>query len=54
MGLIASPRSWLFCAFLLTILSGAGAEAAPLTPAQALDYTRAGDLHFSPDGGKLA
>lgn len=28
--------------------------AAPLTPTQALSYTRVGDLHFSADGAKLA
>jgi dipeptidyl aminopeptidase/acylaminoacyl peptidase len=28
--------------------------AAPMTPAQALDYRRIGDLHFSPDGSRLA
>ena len=26
----------------------------PMTPAEALAYSRAGDLHFSPDGSKLA
>src|ERR1700683_1416350 len=30
-----------------------GAEQ-PLTPTQALAYVRIGDLHFSPDGAKLA
>jgi len=43
----------LFLAAMLTILSAAAARAA-LTPTQVLDYTQAGDLHFSPDGKKLA
>ncbi|MBS0274177.1 MAG: S9 family peptidase [Proteobacteria bacterium] len=43
----------VFLALMLTILSGASALAA-FTPAQVLNYTRAGDLHVSPDGKKLA
>ena len=42
---------------LLTLFLASGiraAEAAAFTPAQALDFTRAGDLHLSPDGKKLA
>jgi dipeptidyl aminopeptidase/acylaminoacyl peptidase len=35
------------------VAAPAGA-AAPMTPAQALDYRRIGDLHFSPDGSQLA
>lgn len=48
-----SLASRLFLALSLSVLSGADAPAA-FTPAQALDYMQAGDLHFSPDGGKLA
>lgn len=44
----------LGCAALLTLYSaGCDAEQA-LTPAQALNYVRIGDLHFSPDGATLA
>ena len=42
---------------LLTIFLASGflnCGAATLTPTQVLDYTRAGDLHLSPDGKKLA
>jgi len=49
----ASLASRIFFAITLTILSGAGARAA-FTPAQVLDYTRAGDLQFSPDAKTLA
>jgi dipeptidyl aminopeptidase/acylaminoacyl peptidase len=49
----ASLASRFFLTLLLTIVSGAAAGAA-FTPAQVLNYTRAGDLHFSPDGKKLA
>lgn len=39
----------------LLLFAGVAQGAAPaLTPAQALSYVRAGDLHFSPDGSKLA
>jgi len=31
-----------------------GVARAAMTPAQALSYVRAGDLHLSPDGSKLA
>jgi dipeptidyl aminopeptidase/acylaminoacyl peptidase len=40
-------------ALLASISSSRGAEQT-LTPAQALNYVRIGDLHFSPDGTKLA
>jgi dipeptidyl aminopeptidase/acylaminoacyl peptidase len=50
----ASLPSRFCCAFLLTLFSVSGRAETALTPAQALDYTRVGDLHFSPDGGKLA
>ena len=50
-------RAWVnsvgFVAAFVIFASVPGA-AAPLTPAQALDYVRVGDLHFSPDGTKLA
>ena len=38
---------------LLAAFPAAGADEA-LTPEEALSYIRAGDLHFSPDGSKLA
>src|SRR5580704_14149120 len=43
----------LACAALFTLFSTLSQAHSPLTPAQALDYRRAGDLHFSPDGSKL-
>ncbi|HEX3944068.1 MAG TPA: S9 family peptidase [Rhizomicrobium sp.] len=46
-----------FAGLLLTIFLASGflnCAAATLTPTQVLDYTRAADLHFSPDGRKLA
>jgi dipeptidyl aminopeptidase/acylaminoacyl peptidase len=49
----ASLALQISLALMPAALSGAEASAA-LTPAQALDYTQAGDLHFSPDGKKLA
>ena len=42
------------CIVLFTLFSTLSRAHSPLTPAQALDYSRAGDLHFSPDGTKLA
>jgi len=42
------------CAALFTLFSTLCRAEPPLTPAQALDYSRAGDLRFSPDGSKLA
>jgi dipeptidyl aminopeptidase/acylaminoacyl peptidase len=42
------------CVTLFMLFSSLCRADAPLTPAQALSYTRAGDLHFSPDGSKLA
>jgi dipeptidyl aminopeptidase/acylaminoacyl peptidase len=43
------------CGIALPALANlAPAAPQPLTPAQALSYVRAGDLHFSPDGSKLA
>jgi dipeptidyl aminopeptidase/acylaminoacyl peptidase len=39
----------------IVVLAAAPALAqTPITPAQALSYVRASDLHFSPDGSKLA
>jgi dipeptidyl aminopeptidase/acylaminoacyl peptidase len=51
----AWPRSRLplACAAVWTMFSVACHAQAALTPAQALDYRRATDLHFSPDGTKL-
>jgi dipeptidyl aminopeptidase/acylaminoacyl peptidase len=43
----------LACAVLLTVFSAASHAQTALTPAQALDYRRVTDLHFSPDGSKL-
>ena len=53
---VAKPMLRCFAGLLFTIaLTGFSGEAlAALTPEQALDYTRAGDLHLSPDGKKLA
>lgn len=42
------------CAGLTMADAPADAVSGALTPAQALSYVRAGDLHFSPDGSKLA
>jgi dipeptidyl aminopeptidase/acylaminoacyl peptidase len=42
------------CVVLFTMFSTLSRADQPLTPAQVLDYSRAGDLHFSPDGTKLA
>jgi len=53
--MISSP-SFAFrlsVAVLFTIFSGTAAQCT-FTPTQVLDYTQAGDLHFSPDGRKLA
>jgi dipeptidyl aminopeptidase/acylaminoacyl peptidase len=49
-----SFRGYLACGGLMTMLSSIGLAQTVLTPAQALDYRRVGDLHFSPDGSKLA
>jgi dipeptidyl aminopeptidase/acylaminoacyl peptidase len=37
-----------------SLFSGFGHADQIITPEKALDYRRAGDLHFSPDGSKLA
>ena len=50
-------RSSAYCVALAALgvsLACAGARTEPMTPAQALSYIRPGDLHFSPDGAKLA
>lgn len=44
----------LFTIFLAAGILSFGPARAALTPAQALNYARAGDLHLSPDGKKLA
>src|SRR5580700_432081 len=44
---------YLAYAVLLTVFSAACDAQTALTPAQALDYRRVTDLHFSPDGSKL-
>ncbi|MEI9988912.1 MAG: S9 family peptidase [Rhizomicrobium sp.] len=44
----------LLCAGLLALIPLAGHAGTPLTPKEALDYQRVGDLHFSPDGRQLA
>ena len=41
-------------AALFTVFSGLALAAPIITPEKALDYRRAGDVHFSPDGAKLA
>ncbi len=47
--------SHVFAVFLALMLNGVScAGAAGFTPAEVLDYQRAGDLHISPDGKKLA
>jgi len=46
------PNHTVFLALMLNGLSCAA--AAGFTPAEVLDYQRAGDLHVSPDGKKLA
>lgn len=50
----ASFRSCLVFAVLFTVFAGASRAEQLITPEQALSYRRAGDLHFSPDGSKLA
>jgi dipeptidyl aminopeptidase/acylaminoacyl peptidase len=50
------PLTRLHSGFLLTglmVMSLTCHAQAPMTPAQALDYRRIGDLHVSPDGSKL-
>ena len=49
----AHVNSLLTAALLLLVPNFARAEVA-LSPAEALNYERAGDLHYSPDGKKLA
>ena len=44
----------LFSALMLTLLLGRAGAQGTFTPSQVLDYMRAGDLHFSPNAGKLA
>ena len=39
---------------LFAVLASACQAQTALTPAKALDYRRATDMHFSPDGTKLA
>jgi dipeptidyl aminopeptidase/acylaminoacyl peptidase len=47
--------SHVFAVFLTLMFNGASyGVAAGFTPAEVLDYQRVGDLHFSPDGKKLA
>lgn len=47
--------SYVFAAFLALMVNSAScAVVAGFTPSEVLDYQRAGDLHFSPDGKKLA
>ena len=47
--------SHVFAVFLILMFNGASCTVATaFTPAEVLDYQRAGDLHFSPDGKKLA
>ena len=41
------------CTALLTAFSLLGYAQNAMTPAQALSYRRAADLHLSPDGSKL-
>lgn len=53
MYLRSNLSSRLFCAALLIALSHASHSQNAMTPAQALDYRRVGDLHLSPDGSKL-
>jgi dipeptidyl aminopeptidase/acylaminoacyl peptidase len=43
----------LLCAPLLAALSLASQAQNAMTPSQALDFRRMGDLHLSPDGSKL-
>ncbi|HEY3638756.1 MAG TPA: S9 family peptidase [Rhizomicrobium sp.] len=49
-------RSFIFCVFggFLALSGFARGAETTLTPARALSYVRAGDLHFSPDGSQLA
>jgi dipeptidyl aminopeptidase/acylaminoacyl peptidase len=47
-------RRCLMSAAFFAALSSSGYAAQAMTPAQALSYGRASDLHFSPDGSKLA
>ena len=42
------------CTAVLVLACGAVGAELTLTPEKALSYVRAGDLHFSPDGAKLA
>ena len=43
----------LLCTVLLAALSLVSQAQNAMTPSQALDYRRIGDLHLSPDGSKL-
>lgn len=45
-------RRLLYAALLAALSLSSQAQNA-MTPSQALDYRRLGDLHFSPDGSKL-
>lgn len=44
---------YLFATAALTLLSSGFAAAAAMSPAEALDFRRIGDLHLSPDGSRL-
>jgi dipeptidyl aminopeptidase/acylaminoacyl peptidase len=50
----ASCAAPLAVAALMAAAAAPAGATAPMTPAQALDYRRIGDLHFSPDGSRLA
>ena len=51
-------RSSMFCGLSLVLIAAfpfaASAKRSDLSPAKALSYVRANDLHFSPDGRQLA
>jgi len=50
----ASVWRSLGCAVVFTMFSACALAQTPLTPTEALSYRRVADLHFSPDGSKLA
>jgi dipeptidyl aminopeptidase/acylaminoacyl peptidase len=50
----ASRRSMVLCAMLVGLGASVSRAQQPMSPAQALAYSRGADLQFSPDGSKLA
>src|ERR1700684_955629 len=48
------PSASLIAAALLSASAASSPVLAAMSPAEALDYERVGDFHFSPDGRSLA